>query len=142
MFVSDLQWRNVFKRLLQKQGTMNLSQKLETLSLNERKELFDLNVVSEEELKQHFGLSDRLAKRIIERRKTLETFTSVEDLRSIPGIGPKKYEKLQQRLFVNEEDESLSGLPTHTQQISLLDPAGNHIASTFLLLSSTISQMA
>ena len=41
---------------------MGFLQQLKSLSLHERKEILDLNAISDEELKEHCGLSYRLAK--------------------------------------------------------------------------------
>ena len=86
----------------------------------------DLNTVSKKQLTQCCGLTKLLAERIIERRKILTKFTTIEDLLSIQGISSSKLRKLRTQLAVYESRPP-SGLPTHAQQISFLDPDGDHI---------------
>jgi competence protein ComEA len=71
------------------------------LSEAERSELktarfqVDVNAADEVELKQLPGVGKALARRIVENRRTLGPFRSVEDLCRVPGIGPKTLEKLR-----------------------------------------------
>ena len=66
---------------------------LEALAPNKLKILFlpvDINTASIEELDTLPGIGPKTARAIIEYRETHGKFTSAEDLLQVPGIGPKK----------------------------------------------------
>ena len=61
----------------------------------------DLNQASAAELTQVPGITQTLAKRIVEQRTRLGGFSTLEDLRAVKGIGPVKLERLRQSLIVD-----------------------------------------
>lgn len=63
--------------------------------------IININSASEEELRQLDGISDVLAKRIVQYREENGAFDSVEDLERVEGIGPKKIESF--RKYVTAE---------------------------------------
>lgn len=54
----------------------------------------DLNTATEEQLRKLPGIGPKLSERILETRR-LRPFESVDDLRRVPGIGPKTLERLR-----------------------------------------------
>jgi competence protein ComEA len=61
----------------------------------------DLNQASAAELAQVPGITQTLAKRIVEQRTRLGGFSTLEDLRAVKGIGPVTLKRLQPYLIVN-----------------------------------------
>jgi competence protein ComEA len=61
----------------------------------------DVNKATAEELQSLPGIGPTLAARIVEARKT-SPFKSVDDLRRVPGIGPKTLDKLRPHVTVGE----------------------------------------
>ncbi|MCX6154035.1 MAG: helix-hairpin-helix domain-containing protein [Candidatus Kapabacteria bacterium] len=57
-------------------------------------ELVDLNAASKTELMKLPGIGSSTALRIIEYRQK-HKFNNIEDLMNVPGIGPKKFEKIK-----------------------------------------------
>ncbi len=62
--------------------------------------MLDLNRASKAELRLLPGLGDTLSQRVVDHRQRVGAFRSVDDLRQIPGIGPKTLERLRPYLFV------------------------------------------
>jgi competence ComEA-like helix-hairpin-helix protein len=60
----------------------------------------NLNQASLEELIETRRISLKLARGIIEYRNSWQGFRSLEDLKAVKGIGPARYEKLQELFFV------------------------------------------
>lgn len=60
--------------------------------------LVNVNTASQKELESLPGIGEVIAQRIIEYRETHGPFTTVEDLLKVKGIGPKKLEKLRDRV--------------------------------------------
>jgi comEA protein len=54
----------------------------------------NLNSATKQELANLPGIGDGLAERILNHRKQHGNFSSIEDLKKVPGIGKKKFEKL------------------------------------------------
>ncbi len=59
-----------------------------------------LNKSSEEDLKAIPGIGPRMATRIIEYRTSAGQFKSIDELRNVTGIGPKKARQLAQYLKI------------------------------------------
>ena len=57
----------------------------------------NINTADEKTLEELPGVGPELAKRIIEYRAQ-QTFTSVEELKNVSGIGDKKFEKIKDRI--------------------------------------------
>jgi competence protein ComEA len=60
----------------------------------------DLNRATRAELRLVPGLGDALSQRVVEHRQRAGHFRSVDDLRQIPGIGPKTLERVRPHVFV------------------------------------------
>lgn len=60
--------------------------------------LIDLNTAEEDELRTLPGIGPTLAKRIIEGRP----YATVEDVKSVEGLGPKKLDAIREKVFVSE----------------------------------------
>ena len=65
------------------------------VSAQEAPKLLDLNAAGKEELMRLPGIGEKLASRILERRRENGNFTSSEELKEIKGITAPKYEKLR-----------------------------------------------
>ena len=64
-----------------------------------RSGLVNINMAGKEELMSLDGIGEVMAERIIEYRKT-KRFRKTEDIKSVKGIGDKKYEKIKQNITV------------------------------------------
>jgi competence ComEA-like helix-hairpin-helix protein len=64
----------------------------------------DLNRAAPADLAALPGIGPGLAARIVEYRQAVGPFPRVEALRGVPGIGPKRYERIAQHLLVGERD--------------------------------------
>ena len=60
----------------------------------------NLNTASATELMQLPGVGEVTAEAIVSHRGTVGTFSAIEDLLNISGIGPAKFEKLQELVTV------------------------------------------
>jgi competence protein ComEA len=60
----------------------------------------DLNTASASELDLLPGIGPALAQRIIEYRGKHGGFKTIEELKQVPGIGPKKLEAIRDRVTV------------------------------------------
>ncbi len=63
--------------------------------------LIDLNAASASELDLLPGIGPALAQRIIEYRSRHNGFKTIDELRQVSGIGPKKLEAIKDRVTVN-----------------------------------------
>jgi competence ComEA-like helix-hairpin-helix protein len=66
----------------------------------------DLNLASEAELRLLPGVGPKLARGIVERRQQLGRFRCVDDLQSVPGIGPVTLARLRLRVIVDDDASS------------------------------------
>ncbi len=62
----------------------------------------NINLATAEELQQVPGIGPATAAKIVQMRKSYGAFKSVDDLRSIRGIGPKRLEKMRPYLTVGK----------------------------------------
>lgn len=60
----------------------------------------NLNLATAEDLDKIDGVGPGMARKILEYRDKIKKFHKVEELRNIPGIGPKKYEHLSKYVTV------------------------------------------
>jgi competence protein ComEA len=63
--------------------------------------LVNINTASAEVLDSLPGIGEVLAQRIIEYRESKGNFSSIEQLRNVEGIGPKKFDHLKDKVTVN-----------------------------------------
>lgn len=63
-------------------------------------DIININTASKEELKSLNGIGDVLADSIIEYRDENGAFKSVEDIKNVPRIGSKTFEKFKDKLVV------------------------------------------
>ncbi|MBL7071644.1 MAG: helix-hairpin-helix domain-containing protein [Candidatus Omnitrophica bacterium] len=85
-----------FKKVLQQDAS--LQRELDLL-LEEAKSI-NINQASFEEMMMLNGVGPALAHRIIEYRRQNGPFRSKEDILNIPGIGPKKFEAVKERIIL------------------------------------------
>ncbi|MFC7030854.1 helix-hairpin-helix domain-containing protein [Nonomuraea rubra] len=62
--------------------------------------ILDLNSATTDQLEQLPGVGEVLAARITEFRTTRGGFTSIEQLREVTGIGPRKFEEIKPKVRV------------------------------------------
>ncbi|BAK80906.1 ComEA family DNA-binding protein [Candidatus Arthromitus sp. SFB-rat-Yit] len=76
----------------------------ETIGVENKKDvvssIININTASKEELKSLNGIGDVLADSIIEYREENGEFKSVEDIKNIPRIGSKTFEKFKDKIAV------------------------------------------
>ena len=60
----------------------------------------NLNKIGLEEIQRLSLIPPKIARQIIEYRNVHQKFTSLEELKNIKGIGPKRYEKLRSIFFI------------------------------------------
>lgn len=60
----------------------------------------NLNKISLEEIQRLSLVPPKITRQIIEYRNLHQRFTSLEELKDVKGIGPKRYEKLKGIFFV------------------------------------------
>ena len=78
----------------------------------------DLNVATFKQLKGLCKIGSKLAQQIIDRRP----FKCIDDLKIVPGIGKKRFDKLEEQCVVHGNWRPPSGFPSHVNTISFLDP--------------------
>jgi competence ComEA-like helix-hairpin-helix protein len=69
----------------------------------------NLNTASGAELQQVPGIGPSTADKILQMRKSYGAFKSVDDLRAIKGIGPKKLDRMRKYLSVGKPAQSKQG---------------------------------
>ena len=75
----------------------------------------NLNTATSEELQQVPGIGPVNAEKILQMRKAYGPFKSVDDLRAIKGIGPKRLEKMRKYLVVGKTAQPKSAHPPQTK---------------------------
>jgi len=63
--------------------------------------LININTATADQLDVLPGVGEVLAQRIIDYRKSKGNFSSVEQLRNVEGIGPKKFEQIKDKVTVD-----------------------------------------
>ncbi|MGC1418409.1 MAG: helix-hairpin-helix domain-containing protein [Candidatus Acidiferrum sp.] len=66
----------------------------------------NINTANSEELQLVPGIGPVTAEKILQMRKSYGLFKSVDDLRAIRGIGPKRLEKMRKYLTVGKSSPS------------------------------------
>lgn len=74
----------------------------------------NLNTASALELQQVPGIGPATADKILKMRKSYGPFKSVDDLRAIKGIGPKRIEKMRKYLTVGRTSPKRASSPANT----------------------------
>ncbi|MEW6245983.1 MAG: helix-hairpin-helix domain-containing protein [Nitrospirota bacterium] len=69
----------------------------------------DLNRATAEELQRLPGIGEVLAKRVVEARTSRGSFSTIEELLEVKGIGEKKLERLRPLIMVNAAGRPASG---------------------------------
>jgi comEA protein len=75
----------------------------------------NLNTATSEELQQVPGIGPVTAKKILQMRKSYGPFKSVDDLRAIRGIGPKRLEKMRKYLTAGKSAPTKNTQPQQPQ---------------------------
>jgi len=63
----------------------------------------NINTATSRELERLDGIGPVLAQRIVDYREANGSFHSLEELMDVPGIGPKKLEKMRERCVIESE---------------------------------------
>ncbi len=71
----------------------------------------DINKATEDELAQIPTIGLKIAKRIVEYRKTNGRFKSLDELKLIKGIGAKRLEAIKERVTIGEDTENIDSIP-------------------------------
>jgi competence ComEA-like helix-hairpin-helix protein len=74
----------------------------------------NINTATSEELQQVPGIGPVTAEKILQTRKSYGPFKSVDDLRAIRGIGPKRLEKMRKYLTVGKSASQKKAEPVAT----------------------------
>ena len=74
----------------------------------------NINTATSEELQQVPGIGPVTAEKILQMRKSYGPFKSVDDLRAIRGIGPKRLEKMRKYLTVGKSASQKKAEPVAT----------------------------
>lgn len=69
----------------------------------------NLNTATESQLQEVPGIGPATADRILKMRKSYGPLESVDDLRAIKGIGPKRLDKMRKYLTVGKTNTQSSG---------------------------------
>lgn len=77
----------------------------------------NLNTASAVELQQVPGIGPATADKILKMRKSYGPFKSVDDLRAIKGIGPKRLEKMRKYLTVGKSMPAKKPAAAGTQPV-------------------------
>ena len=67
---------------------------------NEKSGKININTATQADLETIDGVGPALAERIIEYRKQNGKFKNIEELKSVKGIGDKKFESIKEKITV------------------------------------------
>lgn len=67
---------------------------------NEKTGKININTATQADLEKIDGIGPALAERIIEYRKQNGKFKNIEELKSVKGIGDKKFESIKEKITV------------------------------------------
>lgn len=67
---------------------------------NEKSGKININTATQADLETIDGIGPALAERIIEYRKQNGKFKNIEELKSVKGIGDKKFESIKEKITV------------------------------------------
>jgi comEA protein len=82
----------------------------------------NLNTATSAELQQVPGIGPSTASKILAMRKSYGTFKSVDDLRAIKGIGPKRMEKMRKYLTVGKSPVQKNAQPAPARNSTAARP--------------------
>ncbi|HLZ13791.1 MAG TPA: helix-hairpin-helix domain-containing protein [Candidatus Acidoferrum sp.] len=82
----------------------------------------NLNTATSEQLQEVPGIGPATADKILKMRKSYGTFQSVDDLRAIKGIGPKRLEKMRKYLTVGKPTPKKENKATACQNCGKTEP--------------------
>ena len=71
----------------------------------------DINTADPQQLQSLSGIGPHLARRIVEYRDQHGPFSSPGDITSVPGIGEKTYQRLQDRITIVPDESRGKGSP-------------------------------
>jgi competence ComEA-like helix-hairpin-helix protein len=90
----------------------------------------NLNTATSEELQQVPGIGPVTADKILQMRKSYGAFKSVDDLRAVRGIGPKRIEKMRKYLTVGKTAASQNKPASANKPVTPPKPATTPKPST------------
>jgi len=90
----------------------------------------DLNTASIELLSYVSGLGPRLAASIVRRRDEDGPFRSREDLKRVPGLGPKAFEQAAGFLRIRCGDNPLDGSAVHPESYGIVEAIAEDLGAT------------
>ena len=67
---------------------------------NEKSGKININTATQADLETIDGIGPALAERIIEYRKQNGKFKNIDELKSVKGIGDKKFESIQEKITI------------------------------------------
>lgn len=67
---------------------------------NEKSGKININTATQADLETIDGIGPALAERIVEYRKQNGKFKNIEELKSVKGIGDKKFESIKEKITV------------------------------------------
>jgi competence protein ComEA len=84
----------------------------------------DINRATVEELQRLPGIGEVLARRVVERRRARGSFSTVEDLLEVKGIGEKRLNSLRPLILVGNQSQ-VPGRTTKSAEVPSLQEKGH-----------------